>query len=112
MLLPLLLAMSVHAASEPAPPVLTCVAGTVRADGRITDRRVDVSSGDKAADRRALHYLGTLSLRNLPSLKMAPHSGYVLVVERRRDQFELQLTEERRFHASCEAAFAMRNASS
>lgn len=109
MVLSLLLVASLAATPDKAP-ALTCIAATVRADGRISDRRVEVSSGDKAADRRAIDYLGKFNLRNLPSLKVAPHSGYVLIAEPRDGAFELQLTEARTFHASCEAALAMRNA--
>ncbi|ANB19564.1 hypothetical protein [Dokdonella koreensis] len=111
MLISLLFATVLAATPEAAPPRLTCIAATVRASGRIAKRRVEVSSGDKAADRRALDYLGMLDLSKLvPTFERVAYSGYVVVAEPTPQAFELTFNEQHRFHDSCDAAFAARNA--
>lgn len=91
-----------------AEPAATCLSATLRADGRFAKRRVEVGSGDKAADRRALAYLGMLDLsRSIPDFQPNRHSGYIVVRQAAPDAFSLAFSEQRGLHVSCEAAFAM-----
>lgn len=90
-----------------AAPAATCLSATVRADGRFAKRRVEVSSGDRAADRRALAYLGMLDLsRLIPDFEPVRQSGYIVVRQTRPTGFSLAFSDERGLHASCEAAYA------
>lgn len=91
----------------PAEPAATCIAATVRADGKFAKRRVEVSSGDKAADRRALAYLGLLDLsRAIPDFERARQTGYIAVRQAAPNAFSLAFSDQRGLHASCEAAYA------
>ncbi|HUD42539.1 MAG TPA: hypothetical protein VMR06_11170 [Dokdonella sp.] len=90
-----------------AEPPMTCVAATLRADGKFAKRRVEVGSGDKAADRRALAYLGMLDLsRSVPDFEPVRQSGYIVVRQTRPNAFSLAFSDGRGLHASCEAAYA------
>lgn len=103
----LVLAAAPAADAPVAEPAATCLAATVHADGRFAKRRVEVGSGDKAADRRALAYLGMLDLsRTVPDFEPVRHSGYIVVRQKASNAFSLALSDRRGLHASCEAAFA------
>lgn len=103
----LVLAVAPAADGPAAEPAATCLGVTVRADGRFAKRRVEVGSGDKAADRRALAYLGMLDLsRTVPDFEPVRHSGYIVVRQKAPNAFSLALSDRRGLHASCEAAFA------
>lgn len=103
----LVLAVTPAAGAAVAEPAATCLAATVRADGRFAKRRVEVGSGDKAADRRALAYLGMLDLsRTVPDFEAVRHSGYIVVRQASPNAFSLAFSEQRGLHPSCEAAYA------
>lgn len=100
-------AMAAAADTAAAEPAATCLSAITRADGRLAKRRVEVGSGDRAADRRAPAHLDMLDLsRSIRDLEPERQSGYIVVWRAAPNAFPLGFSDQRGLHASCEAACA------
>lgn len=103
----MLMSMLVAAASLAQPatePLDTCVFASVRRGGSITGGRVEVTSGNKVADRQALRYLALMNVSRLNQDGVEPHSGYVLVRMHGQDMFTIELQNNRKLFNSCAEA--------
>lgn len=101
MLLSILLATA--SLSQPAAeePLVTCVAATVKRNGSVSGAKVEISSGNKVADRQALRYLGMMDVARTAAGGIEPHSGYVLVKMHGQDMFTIEFQNNRKLFESC-----------
>jgi hypothetical protein len=78
-------AMAAAADTAAAEAAATCLSAITRADGCLAKRRVEVGSGDRAADRRAPAHLDMLDRsRSIRDFEPERQSGYIVVCGLRR----------------------------
>jgi hypothetical protein len=78
MIFSLILASAV-AAGASAPPSVTCIKTTIKANGHTSDNSVAETSGSRDADRYALQIIRMFNLERSRGEKAESVTGYVLV---------------------------------
>ncbi len=99
-----LLVAAASLAQPAAEPLDTCVFATIKRGGAISGGRVEVSSGNKLADRQALRHLSLMNVSRTNQDGVEPHSGYVLVRMHGPDMFTIELQNNRKLFNSCAEA--------
>jgi hypothetical protein len=104
MLMSLLVAIATLSQPAAPEPLLTCVSASIKRNGSISAGKVEASSGDKMADRRAMRHLGLMNVSRLYPEGVDQHNGFVLVRMHGEDMFTIVLKDDRRLFASCTEA--------
>lgn len=104
MLLSILLAAASLSQPTTAEPLMTCVAATVKRNGSVSGAKVEISSGNKVADRQALRYLSMMNVARTNPGGIEPHSGFVMVKMHGQDMFTIEFQNNRKLFPSCAEA--------